>query len=183
MRGAGTPDVPKRRTRGLPVASSPEPLSEVEACCRQAGLRLTTARREVLEVLRAHQGPMSAYALIQALSERRRRKVSPPTVYRALDALRDHGLIARIASRNAFLARRSPVERDAALIYLCIQCGSAREVRDPTVARRVAIDATQLHFRVAREIHEVEGVCGDCVDAAAVTPSAGTRPSAPGGSR
>jgi len=183
MRSAGTPDVPKRRTRGLHVETPPAPLSEVEAWCRQVGLRLTSARREVLEVLRAHQDPMSAYALIHALSERRRRKVSPPTVYRALDALRDHGLIARIASRNTFVARRSPVARDAALLYLCIQCGSAREVRDATVARRVAIDATQLHFRVAREIHEVEGVCADCADAADVKPSAGTPPSAPGGSR
>jgi Fur family zinc uptake transcriptional regulator len=170
MRSAGTRDVPKRHARGLPVQSPREPVSEIEAWCHRAGLRLTDTRREVLDVLRAHQGPMSAYELIRVLSVRRRRKVSPPTVYRALDALRDHGLIARIASRNAFLARQSPVACDAALIYLCLQCGSAREVRDPTVARRVAIDATQLHFHVAREIHEVEGVCGDCNDAAALKP-------------
>lgn len=180
MKGSGTQDAPLRHAHppaGIPTA---EDLAELEAWCRQAGLRMTTTRREVLGVLRAHQGPMSAYELIRILSGRRRRKVSPPTVYRALDALRDHGLIARIASRNAFLARESPAARDAILIYLCVQCGSAREVCDPTVARRVAIDASQLHFHVAREIHEVEGVCGDC---ASLKPSGGKPSSAPVGSR
>jgi Fur family zinc uptake transcriptional regulator len=144
---------------------------------------MTSTRREVLDVLRAHPVPLSAYELIRILSVRRRRKVSPPTVYRALDALRDHGLIARIASRNAFLARECPASRDATLIYLCIRCGSAREVSDPTIARRVAIDATRLDFHVAREIHEVEGVCGGCAGGSVVKASAGTPSSAPCGSR
>jgi Fur family zinc uptake transcriptional regulator len=142
--------------------SSPSDPADVEAWCRNAGLRLTATRREVLTVLREHHAPMSAYALISVLSLRRGRKVSPPTVYRALDALREHGLVARIVSRNAFLARDFPASRDAALIYLCVRCGSASEVTDPSIGQRVAIDAKQMHFHVAHEIHEVEGVCGAC---------------------
>ncbi len=161
-----------RTVREPPEHDPPIDLRDIEDWCRESGVRLTGTRREVLGALRARHGPMSAYDLIRALSASRRRKVSPPTVYRALEALRDHGLIARIASRNAFLARESPLPCDAGLIYLCMQCGSAREVRDPAVARRVAIDATQLHFHVARETHEVEGVCGDCADAAPLKPSA-----------
>jgi Fur family zinc uptake transcriptional regulator len=139
--------------------------------CRTRGIRLTTTRREVLLIMHARPGPISAYELIRALSESRKRKVFPPTVYRALDALRDLGLIARIESRNTFLARESPADHDSSLIYLCTQCGSAQEVLDPKLGLRVAADATRIHFHVAREVHEVEGVCGDCAAAAGVRAS------------
>lgn len=123
---------------------------------------LTPVRRQVLDILERRHAPVTAYEVLEELSRMLGRTVSPPTVYRALAALRARGLIARIESRNAFLARGRVEDSAATLIYLCTRCGAAQEVADPAIEARVAADASALRFRVAREVHEVEGLCHDC---------------------
>jgi Fur family zinc uptake transcriptional regulator len=139
---------------------------------------LTPVRRQVLDILERRHAPATAYEVLEELSRLLGRNVSPPTVYRALAALRERGLIARIESRNAFLARERAEDSHATLIYLCTRCGAAQEVADPAIEARVAADANALRFRVAREVHEVEGVCHDCdaEPAAAARPARGGNP-------
>jgi Fur family zinc uptake transcriptional regulator len=133
---------------------------------------LTPVRRQVLGILERRQTPATAYEVLEELSRQRGRPVSPPTVYRALAALRAQGLISRIESRNAFLARGQVEDSAATLIYLCTRCGAAQEVADPAIEARVAEDASALRFRIAREVHEVEGLCHDCdADPAVNAPS------------
>lgn len=154
--------IPKSPPRlSSPVLPQREPES-IEAICRERGMTLTRVRRATLEALRKHRGPVGAYEVMKALSIELGRKVSPPTVYRGLEALAAHGLIARIESRNAFLARDEPHRPPSGVYYLCINCGSATEVIDAVVERRVAYGARQLHFKVARQVHEIEGTCEDC---------------------
>lgn len=137
---------------------------------------LTPVRCQVLDILERRNVPLTAYEVLEELSRLLGRTVSPPTVYRALAALRGRGLIARIETRNAFLARVRVKVSAATLIYLCTRCGAAQEVSDPAIAARVAADASALRFRVAREVHEVEGLCHDCAAASAT----GTQPAREG---
>jgi Fur family zinc uptake transcriptional regulator len=123
---------------------------------------LTPVRRQVLGILERRHAPVTAYEVLEELSRLLGRSVSPPTVYRGLAALRARGLIARIESRNAFLARGRVEDAAATLIYLCKRCGAAQVVADPAIEQRVAADASALRFRVEREVHEVEGLCHDC---------------------
>ena len=60
-------------------------------------------RRRVLEALLASHQPLGAYELIDRLAVRGARP-APITIYRALDFLREQGLVHRIESRNAFIA-------------------------------------------------------------------------------
>src|ERR1700746_3866717 len=64
--------------------------------------RLTPIRRQVLETLLGSHKPLGAYEIIDHLAGDTR--PAPITIYRALDFLRDNGLVHRIASRHAFAA-------------------------------------------------------------------------------
>jgi Fur family zinc uptake transcriptional regulator len=123
---------------------------------------LTPLRSAVLEVLVDQTSPLSAYEVLIELSKRRGKRVSPPTVYRSLDALCRAGLVGRIESQRVFFARSQPELNVNSVIYSCHRCGRADEVEDRTIFTQVLIDASRLNFSVEREMHEVVGVCGDC---------------------
>ena len=78
-------------------------IAHAEAQCAARAQRLTPIRRQVLETLLASHNPLGAYEIIDRLADKAARP-APITVYRALDFLRDNGLVHRIESRNAFVA-------------------------------------------------------------------------------
>ena len=94
---------------------SPQPdrlLREVASACASRGLRFTPLRRRVLELIaRAHR-PVKAYDLLAELRDERE-GAAPPTVYRALDFLIEHGFIHKLESINAYteIGRASCRER------------------------------------------------------------------------
>jgi len=73
-------------------------LSAAEQLCAERGVRLTTLRRRVLELVWSSEKPLGAYDILAVLSEADRRRAAPPTVYRALGFLLNNGLVHRIAS-------------------------------------------------------------------------------------
>src|SRR6476620_652938 len=78
-------------------------MAVAEARCSERGQRLTPIRRDVLAALLASHQPLGAYEIMERVS------LSGPwpapiTVYRALDFLREIGVVHRIESRNAFVA-------------------------------------------------------------------------------
>ena len=78
-------------------------IAHAEAICAARRERLTPIRRHVLEALLASHKPLGAYEIIDRLAARGARP-APITIYRALDFLREKGLVHRIESRNAFIA-------------------------------------------------------------------------------
>jgi Fur family zinc uptake transcriptional regulator len=78
-------------------------IAHAEAACIAREERLTPIRRRVLEALLASHAPLGAYELIDRLANAGARP-APITIYRALDFLREQGLVHRIESRNAFIA-------------------------------------------------------------------------------
>jgi Fur family ferric uptake transcriptional regulator len=65
-------------------------LDEAIAAVREHGLRLSTARRLVLEALFAADGPVAAPYLADTLS------IDESSVYRNLEALESHGLVRHV---------------------------------------------------------------------------------------
>src|SRR5262249_11344265 len=82
---------------------SSDAMAVAEALCAQPGQRLTPTRRKVLAALRASHKPLGAYEIIDRLALKGPR-LAPITAYRALEFLRENGLVHRIESRNAFIA-------------------------------------------------------------------------------
>ena len=78
-------------------------LAHAERFCAERSQRLTPIRRRVLEVLLENHNPLGAYEIMDRAAASGTRP-APITVYRALDFLRENGLVHRIESRNAFVA-------------------------------------------------------------------------------
>ena len=129
--------------------------------CARNGARLTELRRHVLELIWRNHEPVGAYALLESLIAEGR-AAAPPTVYRALDFLREQGLVHRVESLNAYIGCAHPEASHTALLLLCSRCGRAAEFEDRGVDEKLRKAAGARGFTVARQTIEVEGLCPDC---------------------
>ena len=126
---------------------------------RDAGLRMTHQRLEIVRVLAADETHPDVEAVFRAVRERVP-TISLDTVYRTLATLAERGLIVRV------LFTPGPARYDANSArhhhFVCTRCGLIRDVEDagldaiqPTaeVARIGRPDAVSVQFR---------GVCAAC---------------------
>ncbi|MEO6065147.1 MAG: transcriptional repressor [Lysobacterales bacterium] len=139
----------------------------VEKVCSERGLRLTTVRRRVLELIAAEAKPVKAYDLLDSLRSERAGKVNgrgaaPPTIYRALDFLLEHRFIHRLASINAYTGCHHPEHAHAVPFFICDSCDSAIELCDDGVADLLEAQAATLGFRAESQSLEVHGQCAQC---------------------
>ncbi|MDF1791831.1 MAG: transcriptional repressor [Thalassobaculaceae bacterium] len=142
-------------------------LSSAEIVCTQRGARLTDLRRRVLALIWDSHAPIGAYDLIDKLSRARaddgeEPRVAPPTVYRALEFLIDHGLVHRIESLNAFVGCAEPERPHRGYFLICEGCGAAHELAGGALDRELRTYAGSLGFQVRRITIEVAGLCADC---------------------
>ena len=86
-------------------------LEEARALCAQKGVRLTALRETVLELIWQSHRPVGAYEILAELTRIQDKSAQPPTVYRALDFLLEHGLIHRLSSLNAFIGCPHPEKK------------------------------------------------------------------------
>lgn len=141
-------------------------LAAAEAACARDGVKLTPVRRRVLELIWTNHEPTGAYALLDGLAEDGRRP-APPTVYRALDFLLEHGLIHRLDSLNAFVGCSHPGAVHRTLFLICRQCHRAQELPADTLAQTVTDAAAPYGFQAEKMTLEVVGLCRSCAESAA----------------
>lgn len=136
-------------------------LDRAAQLCTQRGARLTELRRQVLQLVwRGHEA-VGAYAILEAL-RRSHPGAAPPTVYRALDFLIEHGLIHRIELLNAYVGCPRPEQRHVSQFLICGKCGGAAELDDPAIAGAVLRRAGALGFSVEQQTIELRGICPRC---------------------
>lgn len=154
---------------------SPTPLTKnrVAQICAERGVKFTPLRRVVFEAPLEFNGPVGAYDLIRALQRRLGKQVAPPTAYRALEFLRQHGFVTRIETRNAFLPSTHPEDPSAGVFFLCNHCGSTLEVDLAGLDAEFSSRAARLGFSVGRRVVELQGTCADCRDTAGIAEGQG----------
>ncbi|MGB4074025.1 Fur family transcriptional regulator [Pseudomonas sp.] len=141
-------------------------LTEAETICERQGLRLTALRKRVLELVWQSHKPLGAYDILGVLSEADGRRAAPPTVYRALDFLLEHGLVHRIASLNAFIGCNHPQHAHQGQFLICRGCHAAIELEQPTISQAIIAEAAGVGFAVESQMVEVVGLCAGCREAA-----------------
>ena len=139
-------------------------LGQAEAICQARHVRLTSLRRQVLELIWSSHAPVGAYDLLRRLS-REHERAAPPTVYRALDFLLAQGLIHRIESLNAFVGCAQPATSHAGQFLICRDCGLAAELQDRGVDQAIDRGAAALGFVVESRTVELQGLCPGCREA------------------
>lgn len=137
-------------------------LAHAEAICAEHDARLTPIRRSVLEALLASHKPLGAYDVIERLAAHGD-KLSPITIYRALDFLREHGLVHRIESRNAFIAcGHSHGSGDPVVFLICEKCGAVGETAGAAVAETIKSASRAAGFTPKTPVIEITGLCAHC---------------------
>ena len=135
-------------------------LDAAYAIVRGAGLRLSAARRIVLQALFAADGPLTAERIASGL-DGRLAALELPSVYRNLETFEQIGLVRHVhlghgAGRYALAGEREYV--------LCEACGNASAV-DPAeldAVRAAVREATGLEARFSH--FPIVGVCAGCRD-------------------
>ncbi len=140
-----------------------EAVTAATALCAERGARLTKLRRHVLELIWQWHRPVGAYEILDRLRAEGR-AAAPPTVYRALAFLSEHGLVHRIDSMNAYIGCPSPGAFHSAHFLICERCGQAAEIDDSSLRRAVRRGADRAGFQVHSETVEITGICGHCRD-------------------
>lgn len=142
-------------------ACAAKALADAEKAAAARGLRFTSLRHYVLEMLLASHRPVGAYDVLGALArEDSPARPSPPTVYRALEFLLEQGFVHRVASKNAYVACFIPGARHRAHLLICRACGQAGEMADRNLED--ALDDAAGLFEVEQECVELTGLCEEC---------------------
>jgi len=136
-------------------------LDRADAICLDNGARMTDLRRQVLRLIWSGHSPLGAYDILDALREERG-NAEPPTVYRALEFLLEHGLIHRIESLNAYVGCNAPELPHGGQFLICRVCGMTAELNDLRIDTAISERALAAGFEVGRRTIEVDGICPHC---------------------
>ena len=143
------------------VASTVEVLT---AELRERGERVTTARLAVAEVLAATEEHLSAEQIAER-AEQLRPGIHRATVYRALDALGELGLVTHVHLGKTGTTYHLAGELAPSHLHVrCTECGSVLDVDGKTldpVRRKLA---KELGFRLDADHVALLGTCHDCLN-------------------
>jgi Fur family peroxide stress response transcriptional regulator len=147
---ARTVFVPPRRERSV-----------VEARLDEAGLRPTSQRSLVYEVLLGHakEHPTADEIFIQAKQEKP--DISMATVYNCLDALVRHNLIRQMHLDRA-ATRYCPNMHEHAH-FLCEECGEVSDFEGQAKPRQSGFKVPR-EFKVTQVEMNMRGLCPDCTE-------------------
>jgi Fur family ferric uptake transcriptional regulator len=142
------PDVPRLVVNG--------PAEAIDAL-RESGLRLSTARRLVIEALFGARGPVSAASLAASLS------LEESSVYRNLEVLERHGLIRHVHLGHG-PGLYALVGRDDGEYLYCDRCGKVtvlglgelEPIREE-IRRHFGHSARFSHFALVGQCEECAG--------------------------
>jgi Fur family zinc uptake transcriptional regulator len=141
---------------------STDAMAVAEALCHERGQRLTPIRRNVLATLLASHKPLGAYEIIDRLAPKGPRP-APITAYRALEFLRENGLVHRIESRNAFIACvHNHAAGELVAFLICERCGAVGEASSAEVTSTLTAAARAAGFTPKSPIIEISGICTHC---------------------
>lgn len=140
-----------------------EALRIAEEVCVARGVRLTSLRRRVLELVWNGHKAIGAYTLLEHLQQEG--KAAPPTVYRALDFLLEQGLIHRLASLNAYVGCICPGAPHSGQFLICEACQNLVEFHDLAIDRAISSRSRFGGFLPSRQTVEILGLCPHCQEA------------------
>lgn len=136
-------------------------IKSVEAYCAANGIRFTEPRRHVMEIIAGAGMPLGAYDILERLGKYIEHP-KPPTAYRAIEFLSEHGFIHRIESLNAYVACATDHRHGGSQFLICDSCGKVVETHLCQIPEGLAQQAQKEGFTLTRWNAEMHGVCGAC---------------------
>lgn len=120
---------------------------------------MTDLRLSVLEIIASSDKPLGAYDILDAM-----RAIidnpKPPTAYRAIEFLKEHGFVHRIESLNAYVACHAGHRHEGSQYMICDSCGDVTEIH--LCSMPAPLENKTSDFKVAYWNAEIHGMCGLC---------------------
>ena len=139
-------------------------LSAAEQLCQARGSRLTARRRQILALLLKHGGCLKAYDLLK-LVRHANGHAAPPSIYRSLHFLIEHGLVHRVEALNAFIACvLDDPDTHHDLIVVCPNCTRVVEIGDNAVTRLLNANLQTHGIKRHEKVVEITAPCTDCTE-------------------
>ena len=129
--------------------------------CAKKGVRFTKIRKKVLELIWKGHKPIGAYELLNLLKSEKLGD-APPTIYRALNFLCEHGLVHRIESLNAYVGCSVSDTSHVCQFFICKACGLSAEIINNSVDNAINSFAEIADFKIDKKVIEIEGLCPNC---------------------
>jgi Fur family transcriptional regulator, zinc uptake regulator len=130
----------------------------------EKNIRFTDLRRKVFEEIALTTASVGAYEVLDRLAKKGTR-LAPISIYRALDALLEAGVVHRLESKNAYFACRRPHQLRTGrrpMFLSCETCGTVSEVDGQDIFDAIDTAARSGKFEPRVKFVEVSGTCGDC---------------------
>jgi Fur family transcriptional regulator, zinc uptake regulator len=129
----------------------------------EKNLRFTKLRQDVFQEIASTYASVGAYDVLARLAEKGTR-LAPISVYRAIDALLEAGVIHRLESKNAFFAcRRLDHAAGRRPIFLaCEKCNAVQEVDSEGIFDTIDRLSRGASFQPRVKFVEVSGLCRSC---------------------
>lgn len=163
---------PSRQTHtsdSLPVSSAQAPLSSRshraekvpnKKIIRELGLKVTTQRLLILEVVRGGPSHFTAQDIFELVSARNS-TVGFATVYRFLRTLSAHRYVTEIRM-GGMPARYEWAAKDHHDHLTCVDCRRIVEFENSEIERLQETVAREFGFTLTNHILELYGLCPDC---------------------
>ena len=139
-------------------------MEQATAIFAERNLRFTDLRRKVFEEIASTRASVGAYEVLDRLAKKGTR-LAPISVYRALDALLDAGVIHRLESKNAYFACNRlhlPKTGRRPIFLSCEKCGAVQEVDGDGIFHAIDDAARSTSFEPRVRFVEVSGTCAEC---------------------
>lgn len=130
----------------------------------EQGLKFTSLRLQVLKEIAASHDAVGAYDVIDRVAKKSGDKLAPISVYRAIDALQQTGLVHRLESRNAYFAchaQHLKSRRHMALV--CEKCSRITEIPAGPFYDSIEATSRSRGFQLKSAVAEGFGLCAACV--------------------
>jgi len=139
------------------VTDVPTILTQAERLIALKGGRFTLIRKHIYQLLLEAPHPLGAYEIIDQINGIGSQK--PPTVYRALAWLIDHGLAAKIAFNSRYTAVPVGSEVDDLAFVICRECGDTDTLEAPGLSKSLHQRAKDRGFAETQMVMEIIGLC------------------------
>lgn len=133
-------------------------LSSAKTLCEHKQVKLTKLREDVLTLIWQSHKPLGAYDIMDALSQKEKRRTAPPTVYRTLEFLQQQGLVHRLATLNAYIGCCHPERPHSSEFLICSECGVVVEIHGASHHTKSATHG----FKIMSLSVEALGLCPNC---------------------
>ncbi len=118
----------------------------------------------MFEEIASTTASVGAYEVLDRLAKKGTR-LAPISVYRALDALLEAGVVHRLESKNAYFAcgrLHQPRTGRRPMFLSCEHCGNVMETDGEDIFASINSAARATKFEPRVKFVEVSGTCPDC---------------------